>query len=155
MKVLRILLPVLAVSLMITIFIFSDADADESTVTSNSVGYFVAHLFVKGFDQMNEAEQLEYIESIDHTVRKTAHATEFCFLGILCTASLLVWSSNRKFVIFVIGWGIAVLYAVSDEIHQIFVPGRACMFTDVLIDAAGAAIGVLILFIICKATKKI
>ena len=33
----------------------------------------------------------------------------------------------------------AVLYAVTDEIHQGFVPGRNPQFTDLLIDAAGAA----------------
>ena len=39
-------------------------------------------------------------------------------------------------------WVIAVCYAASDEIHQLYVPGRAGMVTDVCIDAAGALIGV-------------
>ena len=37
------------------------------------------------------------------------------------------------------------LYACTDEIHQAFVPGRACAFTDVMIDTAG---GLLALFFI-------
>jgi VanZ family protein len=40
-------------------------------------------------------------------------------------------------------WFLAVLYAATDEIHQTFVPGRSGRLTDVLIDAAGAAVGVL------------
>ena len=150
MKFLRVLLPVLAVSLMVLIFMFSAADSDESSASSTRVGYLLGHWFVSGFDQLDEAEQLEYIESITYPVRKAAHTTEYFFLGILCTASLLVWVRKRSYVLFLTGWGIAVLYAVSDEIHQIFVPGRACMFTDVLIDSAGAAAGVLILYIIFK-----
>ena len=151
MKILKILLPALAISLMITIFIFSAAPADESAMMSFSVGRFMGHIFVSGFDQMDESEQLKYVESVDHAVRKTAHATEFLALGVLCTSSLLVWTGKRKFIIFLSGWGIAVLYAVSDEIHQIYVPGRACMFTDMLIDAGGAAAGVILLALILKA----
>ena len=36
-------------------------------------------------------------------------------------------------------WGMAVLYAITDEVHQGFVPGRHPRFTDWLIDAGGAA----------------
>ena len=38
---------------------------------------------------------------------------------------------------------IAALYAATDELHQYFVPGRACMFTDVCIDSFGALLGIL------------
>ena len=41
-------------------------------------------------------------------------------------------------------WVLATLYAVTDELHQYFVPDRACAFTDVCIDSAGAAMGALI-----------
>ena len=40
------------------------------------------------------------------------------------------------------------LYACSDELHQHFTPGRACMFTDVLIDTGGALTGMLMSLII-------
>ena len=43
-----------------------------------------------------------------------------------------------------VAWGCAALYAATDEVHQLFVPGRAGLFTDVLIDATGAAIGLLV-----------
>ena len=41
-------------------------------------------------------------------------------------------------------WGAATLYAATDEFHQLFVPGRAGLPTDVLIDATGAALGLLV-----------
>ena len=50
------------------------------------------------------------------------------------------------------------LYACSDEIHQYFVPGRACMFRDILLDTAGGTVGILITMllwaIISLITKK-
>ena len=47
-------------------------------------------------------------------------------------------------------WCFAVVYAMTDEIHQLSVPGRAGRFTDVCIDATGAAIGIILLFLIRK-----
>lgn len=41
-------------------------------------------------------------------------------------------------------WGLSVLYALSDEYHQTFVPGRNGTFVDLLIDASGALVGLLL-----------
>ena len=46
---------------------------------------------------------------------------------------------------------VCFLYAISDEIHQIFVPGRAGRWYDVLIDTTGAYLG----YIMCILFKKI
>ena len=43
-----------------------------------------------------------------------------------------------------ISLAICILYATSDEIHQNFVKGRSCEFTDVLIDSGGVAFGIII-----------
>ena len=58
---------------------------------------------------------------------------------------------EKKFLISIL---ICIIYATSDEIHQMFVPGRACMFTDILIDAAGALTGVLILALFLKLKRS-
>lgn len=42
----------------------------------------------------------------------------------------------------VIAFAICVLYAASDEVHQLFVPGRSGQVSDVGIDAVGALIGI-------------
>ena len=50
--------------------------------------------------------------------------------------------------------GISFLYACSDEIHQLFVPGRSGNILDVLIDTVGASVGVLVFsFIVRKCCK--
>ena len=37
---------------------------------------------------------------------------------------------------------IALVYAVSDELHQLFSPGRSCQIKDMLIDFCGASAGI-------------
>jgi hypothetical protein len=69
----------------------------------------------------------------DLVLRKIAHAAEYAILG-----ALLVRATGTPIVAFALG----TLYAISDEIHQSFVPGRLGSPLDVAIDAVGVAIGV-------------
>jgi VanZ like family len=71
----------------------------------------------------------------DLVLRKIAHAAEFAVLG-----ALLARAMGRPRLAFAIG----VLYAVSDELHQSFVPGRLGSPLDVAIDAMGVAAGILL-----------
>ncbi len=75
-------------------------------------------------------------------VRKLAHLTEFALLALLLWRALRrpgdrswSWCQARN------AWLIAALYAASDEWHQWFVPDRQASAWDVLIDASGAAAG--------------
>lgn len=43
---------------------------------------------------------------------------------------------------------ICLAYAVSDEIHQYFVPGRSCELRDVFIDFSGSVLGIILIAII-------
>ncbi|MBO5743146.1 MAG: VanZ family protein [Clostridia bacterium] len=49
---------------------------------------------------------------------------------------------------------ICFVYAVSDEIHQFFVPGRACRILDVLIDTLGSSFFILVCFLYSKIKIK-
>ena len=71
----------------------------------------------------------------DLVLRKLAHACEFAVLGGLLLRAL---RDERA----ALAAGIA--YAISDEVHQHFVPGRVGSPVDVLIDSAGVALGVLL-----------
>ena len=70
----------------------------------------------------------------DLVLRKLAHTVEYAILGLL-----LVRALRRELPALVLG----VAYAVSDELHQHFVPGRRGAPLDVLIDAVGVALGIL------------
>ena len=74
----------------------------------------------------------------DLVVKKGAHVTEYAILGWLIQRAL---GNGRAGWL---AWVAAVLYAATDELHQSLVPGRNACVTDVMIDAVGALIGVVI-----------
>jgi VanZ family protein len=71
----------------------------------------------------------------DLVLRKIGHAAEFALLG-----ALLARAIGSAWPAFALG----VLYAISDEVHQAFVPGRQGSPLDVAVDAVGVACGVLL-----------
>ena len=79
---------------------------------------------------------------IDHVGRKCVHASEY---ALLC---FLWWRALRtvmdRTVALAAAWGIAFLYAISDEYHQRFVAGRHSSWVDVAIDSMGAALFVVL-----------
>lgn len=83
-------------------------------------------------------------------IRKYAHIFEFLCMGI--SAGLFfgtLW--ERAKLRYFLAWGFSLLYAASDEFHQLFVPGRAGRFADVCIDAIGFTAGVLL----CAGTARL
>jgi VanZ family protein len=72
----------------------------------------------------------------DLILRKLAHAGEFAILGFL-----LLRAVGRELPALVLGIG----YAVTDELHQHFVPGRQGSMLDVVVDSVGVTAGVLLL----------
>ena len=73
---------------------------------------------------------------LDTPVRKLAHFTLYFILEVLVINALLISGIKKKVIIYSLL--ICLLYAISDEIHQIFIPGRAGMVIDVLIDLSGS-----------------
>jgi VanZ family protein len=69
----------------------------------------------------------------DLVLRKLAHVAEYAVLG-----ALLVRATGRSGLAFLLG----TLYAMSDELHQTFVPGRAGRPVDVVIDMVGLTCGI-------------
>jgi VanZ family protein len=87
------------------------------------------------------------MEDINHLVRKSAHFSAYLILGILVVNALRSSriKGNKLFWISLI---VCMLYSSSDELHQMFVPGRTALVTDVMIDSFGAVLGIgLYLFI--------
>ncbi len=65
-------------------------------------------------------------------------------------------ANNRsiRWVSFFPAWAVGTVYAITDEVHQFFVPGRSCEARDVAIDSCGVAAGVLIWLLIRKMRRK-
>lgn len=131
----------LVVLCMAVIFFLSSEPSSESQ--SRSDGVIAALLSHFG------------VELSSHFVRKAAHALEYCGLSLLLYGAYFVSFRAPQPTLSFLS---AALYAVSDEAHQYFVPGRACQLRDVFVDSVGAAAGVLfcmaIFFLLHRISKK-
>ena len=88
------------------------------------------------------------VELEQEVIRTIAHCLEFMGLALLIfNATYSTWETKLTPVIAFAG---TVFYAITDEIHQIFVPGRAFQLTDILVDSTGALVGVVVTFILLK-----
>lgn len=125
------------------IFWLSSRTADESSAQSGAILKWLIEHFGDNF-------------FTTFIVRKSAHFCEYAGLSLLfCNA---YYRSKVKY------WGVfavisSSVYAVTDELHQLFVDGRSCQVSDWFLDTCGALCGALfcfILYIICKrvAQKK-
>ena len=151
--ILRWFLTCLTLFWMVFIFMMSSAGKDESNSQSGAVCEFICEHFVEGYEEMAPEEQIQMQQKISFPVRKCAHLSEYAVLGALMTLTAASWlrgdeetmrtgetAGGTVRILPVLAAGF--LYAVSDEIHQIFVPGRSGEPRDVLIDTSGVLIGI-------------
>lgn len=132
------------------IFFFSSQPSNDSTVTTNWVIEFVYKIydfFVNGKGYDYNTFWFYYFKPI----RKLAHFSEYGLLGMLAYTNVKEYFKKKHILYALI---ISVLYAISDEIHQLFVAGRYCSFVDVLIDASGAFCAILLIHFISKKCIK-
>lgn len=132
----------LALTLLIMVFIFiqSALPADLSGAESNVIARMIVSLF--------HTDPLQ----TGVLVRKCAHFTEYLILGVSLILTVRsgygestgAGSQKRIMSSAVISWLIGAAYAATDEFHQRFVDGRSCELRDMMIDAAGVLLGVLI-----------
>ena len=152
------------------IFVMSAFPADESTQMSMGFVYQIVQL-LPGYNDMDPAGQIALQEQVDHVVRKLAHFSEYAMLGLLAlnfarcvakkkrgttanTANAAAQPLVGSKRLLATTWALATCYAVTDEVHQIFVPGRSCMVTDVCIDSAGVVAGMLVFAAICAIAAR-
>jgi VanZ family protein len=117
---------------------------EQSDKVIDSTVIKIAKFFKK--DLTKEQEYNIYMHSI-YPVRKYAHVFEFLVLYILVFLFINCFEirlSNK--LLYALLW--CFIYAVGDEVHQLFVPGRTGRVIDVLIDMLGSSIGLLGCYII-------
>ncbi len=132
---------------------FSGQPWSESFHTSSVVEDFILKMVSWMPGGQDIAKQLLEI----FPVRKIAHFVEYMILGGLSAASWVLYQAeekeNRK-PFFLIAWGFCVLFAVLDELHQAFVPGRTSSIRDILLDSVGALFGAFLVALIVKHVIK-
>ena len=135
---------VLTIACMAAIFYFSSQNAQMSSNTSSRFIMGVAGFIISDFKEMPQADQMLLVDNWQHAARKYAHFSAFFALGLSAAGAARTYKINFKAQL-AAAFAIVFLYAVSDEIHQLFVPGRAAAVGDVLIDTAGGLTGILAL----------
>lgn len=126
---------------MAIIFNLSGQVAEESDQLSTGI----TEIFVRTIEKFAPDIHLD-MESFHHLVRKNAHFIAYLVLGIL-TANACGQSGINGCRRLIASLLLCVLYAASDEVHQLYIPGRSGEARDVIIDSAGAITGIGVLFI--------
>ena len=125
---------ILLIIWMIGIAIMSNQPASISDSQSGGVIEILSRI---GIDMNNIFGQFA-----NFIVRKCAHFLEYMILALLVSNVLKLYFNMKHVVIIAIIF--VFLYACSDEIHQLFVPGREGAIRDVIIDTCGGVTLVLI-----------
>ncbi len=150
----KIILWILVILCMSLIFGFSAQEANESDQTSTSFMSMIIR-FLDADNSLDDETVSQIAARLNHIVRKGAHFSIYAVLGGLIFLLIRQYRSGllKPLINSVL---LSMLYACSDEIHQIFVPGRAGRISDVLIDTAGAlcGAGALLLVIFIFQSKK-
>lgn len=139
----RVLFLILLAIAFYVIFNFSAQDGEKSGSISQKVTEFIVNIVSK-IKTMDVATKLRYIEKLHPIIRKLAHfgvytVVGFSVMGFMCTFDM------RNIFKLLISFFIGVTYAISDEVHQYFIPGRNASIIDVGIDSLGVLIGIFIL----------
>lgn len=122
----------------VIIFYLSAQTADESSEVSGSLIAWIYSVLGLFFTQ--------------DTIRTIAHFCEYALFGFL-TANLIYACKNsvKPFFSILFSW----LYAWTDEVHQIFVEGRAFQLSDLAVDLGGVSLGSVIFAFIIFIVKGI
>ncbi len=124
---------------MAAIFKFSSQSGEESKELSEDILSKIVNAFG---------------EIIGHnTLRKATHAAEYFFLAVL-SFNAFAWTFSKPRPVFTCF--VCLTYSLTDEIHQHFVPGRACRVFDLFVDSMGYLLAILlcILFVSIVIKKR-
>ncbi len=158
----RYLSTALVLVIMITIFIFSSQQQEQSEGLSFPIGDAMWDSGFFEFDLFNpiresyEADNVPFILFVQRRFRKLAHVFIFTVLGFCLRICLESWFGGRKEKqhLLLFSFLIGCVYAISDEVHQLMVPGRSGSVQDILLDCGGIILGVLSSAGIIRLVKK-
>ena len=120
----------LSVALMTLIFWLSSQDSRESGAMSDGAASVLRDFFVLFFPEETADALLLY-------VRQYAHIFLYACLGVCVSICVFSFPCGHGWAYWVLPVLICLSYACTDEIHQLFVPGRSGKILDVGIDAIG------------------
>ena len=148
-KIIKFILIVLWMGL-----IFSFSNDNGSVSTKKSDGFIIKLVESISGRELTDNEKEKWTSYLVVPVRKGAHLGVYLVLGVLIVSfvSEFMVISYKSLLLAI---GICFLYACSDEIHQLLVPGRSGQIKDILLDTIGASIGIAVYsFVVRKCSKN-
>lgn len=137
MKKIKYFIP--SIFLMILIFMFSHQTGSESSGLSSQIVLWI--------------QTYLHIPISEFIVRKAAHMSEYALLTLTLIYGFYKnhYPIQKIMIYSLLG---TFLYACSDEMHQLFIGGRAGQFTDVLIDTCGGCLTIIFYYVLTKLKYK-
>ena len=130
---------------MITVFMFSGQKGEDSSNTSGSFTELIIRILT-GESVDSNSPTMQIFETI---IRKLAHYTIYTIGGFLImNYSYTTYKTIKEKILYSICFGGG--YAITDEIHQFFVPDRSARIFDVGIDTLGVITGVMMYVLLRK-----
>ncbi|MBR3765385.1 MAG: VanZ family protein [Clostridia bacterium] len=134
------------------IFVFSSQEGELSGELSEAVVRFIVGVVEEGQGSGTDPLQPGVYSFVCKLVRKTAHFLEFAALGFFLRMLAGAYGLRRATRLC---WLAGTLYACTDELHQLFVAGRAGMWQDVLLDAGGVLAGITFAYALLVAVGRV
>ena len=151
-NILRIILILLLLCTFFVIFGFSSQDGEASGGLSRNITNKILQISNK-YNALGQEEKEQIANKTEKTIRKVAHFSIYTVVGLLLMGLLSTYKikENWRMILSIL---LGMIYAVSDEIHQSFIPGRTPQITDVYIDTLGVVLGVLLILLFIKIYDK-
>jgi len=145
----KILKIILIIIWMIIIFVFSGQQGTESGNTSRRFTIIIIEIIMGKNLEINDP----FVEGIQLFIRKLAHFTIYAIGGFLImNYAYEIDKTQKQKILYSIAFGGS--YAITDEIHQFFVPGRSGNVFDVAIDTAGVLTGIFVYIVLIKIIEE-
>lgn len=144
----KIIKHILLILWCLLIFFFSNENGEVSAGRSQSITNNTITAYEKVFDKEVKNRKKVH-DNLEVVIRKTTHFGLYFILGVLTFLCLKEYNLDlRKQIIYSVIF--CFLYAVSDEVHQIFTSDRGPRALDVLIDTLGSTTSITIISLIMK-----
>lgn len=152
-NIFRGIMATLLICTLFTIFEFSSQNGTQSKGISTRVTEYILQ-FSSRYQEADTKEKTQIRNKTNAIIRKLAHFSIYTLLGLFMMGIMTRTKLRDKWRICItIGFGI--LYAILDEFHQSFSPGRTPKITDVYIDTLGIVLGILLVLLMRGIYKQI
>ena len=149
LNILAVILVAFIIANLVFIWINSAKVATSSNKQSTKLAETIVKKTTKNYNSLPKSEQQKKISATNNKIRSFAHFAEFVPLGFFVFFLMLnlFYDKGRYQLLLkciLLSLIVCMLSALSDEIHQIFIKGRAFEVKDILVDSCGSLLGIVL-----------